>query len=478
MKLNMKTFILLLIINYFTFSETLELCKTCEINSFNQAFNLLSAGDTLFIKEDVYQGGISFSNLKGKENDFIHVIGKDNVIIEGGNTAMQLSDCEYVEFKNIVFQKQNLNGVNIDDAGTFESPTHHINFIDCTFRDIIGTGNNDLLKLSGLDTFLIYNCKFENGSPGGSAVDMVGCHSGTISQNFFENHGSNSIQCKGGTSEILIEKNYFLNGGARAINLGGSTGLAFFRPQDANYEASNLMVYSNIFVGGETPCAFVGSEGVEVFNNSIINPTKWIFRILQETVDEDRFIECGDNSLINNLFYVNSNISFTPVNIGSNTRPETFDISDNLFYNTDNQNWKPNLIDINSNYLNINPMINQDYTSLDTSSSLVSKGQYLENPKYDFNSKAFLNPRSIGAIEGGVELVSRVYNKSDIEYMWNGDFINFSSKVIISEIYIYDLLGKQVLNKKVNAKEFGIYLIRNNYLIILKGKNTFNLLIN
>jgi len=58
------------------------------------------------------------------------------------------------------------------------------------------SGNNDLLKLSGLDYFEIRNCEFRNGAEGGSGIDMVSCHHGIIQGNHFENLGSNSIQCK------------------------------------------------------------------------------------------------------------------------------------------------------------------------------------------------------------------------------------------------------------------------------------------
>ena len=84
---------------------------------------------------------------------------------------------------------------------------------------------------------------------GGSGIDMVGCHHGIIKGNYFENMGSNSIQAKGGTQHITIEGNFFRNGGQRPLNLGGSTGLPFFRPIDATFEAADIKVFSNIIVG-------------------------------------------------------------------------------------------------------------------------------------------------------------------------------------------------------------------------------------
>lgn len=200
------------------------------------------------------------------------------------------------------------------------------------------TGNNDLLKLSGVDDFEIRNCRFINGSPGGSGIDMVGCHNGLITKCRFENQGSNSIQAKGGTSDIRIEANFFKNGGQRAVNLGGSTGLAFFRQLDARYEAARLKVYSNVFTGSQAAVAFVGCIDSEVVNNTIFLPEKWVIRILQETVDVTRFFPCGNNVLRNNIVYRDDRVS-TDCNIGGNTNQQSFVFSNNLWYNPQNSGW-------------------------------------------------------------------------------------------------------------------------------------------
>ncbi len=89
------------------------------------------------------------------------------------------------------------------------------------------TGNNDLLKLSGVDDFEIRECVFEDGADGGSGVDMVGCHRGLFSRTRFIRMGSNAIQAKGGTRHITIHRCVFEPAGARSLNLGGSTGSPF-----------------------------------------------------------------------------------------------------------------------------------------------------------------------------------------------------------------------------------------------------------
>lgn len=437
-------YIFIILFAYTLNSETFQMCETCEINTLNSGFSLLNAGDTLFIQNGEYSGGNSYANLKGSKDNYIYIIGEnsENVIFKGNNTALQLSDCEYIQFENVTFSENVFNGVNIDDAGTYETPTHHINFINCTFRDMQNTGNNDLLKLSGLDNFLINGCSFINGSAGGSGIDMVGCHSGTITENEFLNMGSNSIQNKGGTSDIDITRNKFIDGGLRAINIGGSTGLEFFRPQSANYESKNIKIHSNLFFGSDAPFAFVGTINSEVINNTIVFPNRWLLRILQENTN-DGFEFVRDNKVINNIFLVNNSIQNTPINIGPNTLPETFEFKNNLYFNIDNPNWTLNTPSENENAIFEPPMLNIVDFILDSNSIANGKGYQVDEPKYDYYGSLFLNPRTIGAEEIG-KITSSIIKREDFSIVNTNEFILINSNKRVSKIELYNLLGKKV----------------------------------
>lgn len=309
-----------------------------------QAAAFAQPGDTILIFPHIYGGGNYIANLHGNTSAYIYFIGVDvnTVIFQGGGQAFHFSDVSYIHFENISITLQTANGMNIDDGGSFDTPAHHFRIKGCKFYNMGAQGNNDLLKMSGVDSFWIYNCIFLNGAGGGSGLDMVGCHHGWIFNNNFENMGSNAIQAKGGTQFIDIHTNYFKNCGQRTLNLGGSTGLQFFRPQNAPFEAADLNVFANVFIGSTAPIAYVGCVRTEVFNNTIINPGNWIIRILQETVDPDRFLPCGDNSFKNNIIWY-GNIS-THVNIGPNTAPNTFVFSHNLWFrHTNPSNSVPNL---------------------------------------------------------------------------------------------------------------------------------------
>ena len=218
-----------------------------------EAIVLAVPGDTIHFLKGIYPGGQIIKDLKGTAVDWITLYASvsDSVIIRGGSTSWQFTDPNYVRIEGFIFEEQTANGLNIDDGGTYSTPAHHVVFRNCIFRNIKATGNNDLMKLSGLDHFEIVACQFRNGSPGGSGIDMVGCHKGTIESCEFLNQGSNSVQAKGGSEHIRILRNKFVNGGQRSVNLGGSTGLPFFRPIGASFEAAHLEVYCNIFIGRE-----------------------------------------------------------------------------------------------------------------------------------------------------------------------------------------------------------------------------------
>lgn len=402
--------ILLLCSSFFPFmfslqATTLHVGTGFTYPNLSAAIAAVHPGDTIDIHAGTYPGGLFFANIQGAVDQWITIraFEDDIVIFEGGNNAIQLSDPAYLHIKGLIFQHQAGNGFNTDDGGAYATPAHHIIFEDCIFRDMAASGNNDLLKLSGLDHFEVRHCTFLNGAAGGSGIDMVGCHNGLIKGCYFENLGSNSIQCKGGSEYVRIESNFFRNGGQRTLNLGGNTGLQFFRPDTAHFEAAHLQVYANIFVGSWAPIAYVGAVYVEVVNNTIYQPENWVIRILQETVDPSRFLECGDNTFRNNIIYLGDNLS-TETNIGPNTRPESFTFSNNLWYNADSPNWNGPSIPVQevNGLIHDDPLLNDpdnDDFGIPANSPAAGAGIQVPDVTNDYYGHAYNNPPSIGAIE-------------------------------------------------------------------------------
>ncbi len=308
-----------------------------------QAVRAAQPGARILLAPGDYPGGVYLENIHGTAAAPIVIGAADPAQpprFVGGTEALHLSDVSYLELHNLVITGQTGNGLNLDDGGSFDTPAHHVTLANLVVLDIGPTGNHDGIKLSGLDDFVIRDCQLERWGDGGSGVDMVGCHRGLIEGCHFqarEGGGSNAIQSKGGTRDLVIRGNRFDNAGARAINIGGSTGLRFFRPQVGDlpvegFEAKDITVEGNVFIGSQAPLAFVGVDGAVVRFNTIVMPTKWALRILQETVLPE-FVPCRKGVFTDNIIVFRSDWwGEGGCNIGPNTAPETFRFARNVWF--------------------------------------------------------------------------------------------------------------------------------------------------
>ncbi len=305
----------------------------------------LTPGTTIVLAPGDYQGNSYVQGAAGTEQAPIVIAGADPnrppVFSEGGQ-AIHLADCSHLILKHLKITGFPGNGINIDDGGSFETPAHHITLENVTILQTGPEGNHDALKMSGVDHFTVRRCHFEGW--GGSGIDMVGCHHGVIEDcTFVGREGfsqSNAVQLKGGTENVLVQTCLFKNAGERAVNLGGSTGLQFFRPKVGDCEAKNITIAGNRFVGGSAPIAWVTADGGYVHHNTIVCPEDWILRILQETKDP-RFRPSHDGVFEDNLIIYNSRIRDF-VNVGPGTAPETFTFTRNAWHNLDGSR-KPTL---------------------------------------------------------------------------------------------------------------------------------------
>lgn len=434
--------------------------KKFEHTNLTSAARQSSPGDTILLTAGIYSGGEFIENLKGDADAYIFIKSApgDLVVFRGGTEAIHFVDAEFVVIDGLIFEAQTGNGVNIDDGGTYETPAKSIIIRNCHWRGMNATGNNDELKLSGVDDFVVEKCVFENGSAGGSLIDMVGCHNGKIINNIFRNAGSNSLQMKGGSSNIEILQNLFVNGGLRTLNIGGSTGLSYFRPKGINYEAKQIYVGSNVIVGSQASIAFVGAVECIVANNTLINPEKWFVRILQENVEG--FLKCSYNFFANNICYTEADLGVA-INIGPNTLPETFRFANNLWYKFHASNWRPNLpVQENGGIYGKDPEfanLPEGNFRLKSVSPAIGNGLVDFNlkipPIYDFDNIRFSNPPSIGAFEFAPSSVieSGIYFKNYPIFICSNELeidLNLEN-VLCPSVEIYDILGQRITSAKV-----------------------------
>ncbi|MCC7493369.1 MAG: right-handed parallel beta-helix repeat-containing protein [Fimbriimonadaceae bacterium] len=298
-------------------------------------------GTHLALAPGNYGGGWYLNDLHGNAAAPIVLAAADPArrpVFEGGSEGLHLTDCTHLVLDGLVVRGANGNGLNIDDGGTFDSPTHHLTLRRLLLEEVGPQGNRDGLKLSGLTDFSVEECVFRTWGDGGSGIDMVGCRNGSIRQCSFgpaRGDGANAIQAKGGSSAVTIQRCRFINAGGRALNLGGSTGLQFFRPRPAGYEARDLTVEGCFFEGSQAPLAFVGCDGATVRFNTFIQPTKWFARILQETTAPG-FVPCRNGIVADNVIVFSAaRWAEGGLNIGPQTAPETFRFARNLWYCSD-----------------------------------------------------------------------------------------------------------------------------------------------
>ena len=444
--------------------------KNGDYGSLSEAVSIVHPGDTLFLFPESHINNQYIENLHGTESKPIYILADTNrqAVFSGGNQAIHFVNVSWLDISGLVFEKQKINGVNIDDGGDYSTPSHHIRIEHCLWRGMDVSGNNDELKMSGVDSFSIRFNTFSNGSSGGSLVDMVGCHYGVFENNHFVNAGSNCIQAKGGTRYIKIYRNYFKNGGRRSINCGGSTDLPYFRPIDVGYEGKNIDIYSNIFIGSTAAIAFVTATECRFINNTVINPGRWIARVLQET-DDERFIECGNNIFSNNICYFNNDADHEGgINVGDNTHLEIFEFFNNLWYNTDNPLWNgPNYSFCHRNSIvNRNPMfvdIDNENFMLDSLSPAINSGKSYDGIEFDYYGKPFKTTRAIGAVEykpDNISSISRRNEKHDliISPALAGDYIILKGDSD-EDVFIYNITGECLLkvdkSLQTSSNDFG-----------------------
>lgn len=404
-KFRYLTLLIALLCSIHLWAQPITIGTGGDFTTLSDAESSLVPGDTVIILNQLFNDGTQFLvNVSGTSSDPIVIMAQTThgPVFQGGTEGIHLVNCNYLEIIGLVFDGQTGNGFNADDGGDYATPSTFLTFRDCIFRNIAQSGNHDLLKLSGVDNFLVTNCLFQNGNDGGAGIDMVGCHQSIIEDCVFDNCGVTGIQAKGGSEFILIRRNTFQNISQRAINAGGSTGLQFFRPplppnfMDA-FEAANIDIYANVFIGNWAPIAYVTAENVRVRNNTFYAPENWVMRILQETTNPG-FISCQNNEFSNNIVYLPSDL--TEVNIGPGTLPETFTMTNNLWYNASSNSWSPNLPVTDPNQIIDDPDFvdagNGNF-EIQLGSPAIGMGFPFGDPATDFLNLPFHNPPAIGA---------------------------------------------------------------------------------
>ncbi|MBN2070331.1 MAG: right-handed parallel beta-helix repeat-containing protein [Candidatus Krumholzibacteriota bacterium] len=338
----------------------------------------LPGGDTIYVHEGTYlneprAGGYQLYGEPDAWTYLMGVPGEDNPVFAAlptaGFTALH-SDwpaLNHFVLKRLTFKKTNptegAHNINIYSDDWDEEAVHHVVIDSCIFYN--QRVNSEMIKMAGVDNFVIRNC-YANGSNATSiAFAGVGCHNGEVVSCRIDSCMQGGIQFKGGSSEIVIRNNVINMASFTGVNMGGDTGTDHLRPsidemEEPTYEAKGIDVYSNVLIDCVVPFAFNTARDCRFYNNMVI--TTDLTRNaegLYESVGvvwirhtSDWCPNASRNCLVaNNIFYFNEvrngyqNIFFqltSDNNYDEDDYASTFRFHNNLWYCYENpaESWK------------------------------------------------------------------------------------------------------------------------------------------
>ncbi|TWT99857.1 hypothetical protein Pla108_08000 [Botrimarina colliarenosi] len=312
---------------------------------FATALAAAQPGDTISLRPGVYNGGhfragLTDVTIRGATGD---PHAPEEIVFRGGVNGIQLSDASGVTLEGLTFEQQSGNGINIDDGGTFATPSTNITLRNVTVRDMAASGNNDGVKLSGVTGFLLDRVKVFNWGASGSAIDPVGSHNGVIQNSHFRSvtltDNGSGVRPKGGRKNISVRSSLFeLPAGAgRALQAGGSTGSEFFRfiDGDSGYEADEITFVGNRVIGGSSSMNWVNIDGGVARYNDFRQPSRWAMRILNENPGAT-IIDTSNGVFTDNYVEYDGAAWSQAVNVGSEVNASSFTFARNKWRNTAN----------------------------------------------------------------------------------------------------------------------------------------------
>ncbi len=415
-----------------------------------------SNGDTIFVHEGTYSnepagGGYP---VYGKYGTYVYIMGVPgeakpvfNNDDTAGFTSVTSGNTPPHNFalKRLIYQKASLGAHNLNisawEVGDYPGPidegyVHNVIVDSCEFHN--ERENAEMIKMAGVDSFVISNCYFSASNEHVIGIAGVGCHVGEIYNNTIDSCLQGGIQFKGGSSAIVIRNNIVNMCAFTGINMGGDTGSDYFRPplvamETPHYEAKEIDCYSNVVIDCPVPFSFNTSRDCRFYNNMVITTDStrtseglyasvgvvWVRHTSNAVPGPSR-----DNIIANNIFYYNEvrsgykNIFFQyPENSGGDDDlyASSFKFYNNLWYCFENpsESWKDwtnggrwNTVDTLRNIFAEDPDLIVDPSSgirFPTNGELlVWQGTSITPPdgyEYrDFFGEMYTNPPPIGPI--------------------------------------------------------------------------------
>lgn len=303
------------------------------------ALKAAKPGDHIRLSQGPYKGGFYMENNKGTAEAPIRISGpspeKPAVFKDDARGILMGVSVQYLEIENIHITRSAGHGLQFDEGGKKDFSCHHITVRHVRIDNIGPKTGICSIKVAGVSDFTVVDSTFEKWGDGGLAVDGVGCRNCTVERCLFLPDNGCAVMFKGGSEDVMIRNCVFNDSGDRAINVGGSTGIPYFRPKPQGFEARNTTIEGNVFIGTNSPVAFPNTDGAVMRFNTIYVPKRWAFRILQETVRDD-FTPSRNVRIEDNIIAFKSKQWLDGgINIGPKTAPQTFTFARNAWFCVD-----------------------------------------------------------------------------------------------------------------------------------------------
>jgi hypothetical protein len=250
-----------------------------------QAFADAKPGDTIVLAAGIHKssgGRIRLLNSGTAEN-WIHVKGAD-----GSRPRIDMAVLGEVQIAGSYVCLENVEIVNglsnnlhiVPETGDQK----YVIVRNCRITSL-ASGPGAAIKVqsnekvgASLDYVYIENNDV-SGSIDNAVIDGVGVRHGICRGNDVHDPkpGAHGIFYKGGSSNVVIEKN-LVRGirGNVALQIGGNTGAQYFDPANGDHEVVNQVVRNNVIVDcNDTAIEFRGAKGAKVYHNTIITQTTY-----------------------------------------------------------------------------------------------------------------------------------------------------------------------------------------------------------
>jgi hypothetical protein len=186
-----------------------------------KAFRMLHRGDTLMLRGGTYIEKVSVTGIQGTSDAWITVkpYNSEKVIINGGSLfglgIFQFGDgCKFIRVTGLEFTKANYAGIYISNGEITDIKIDNCSINNCQSSGVYAYSNLYPTKCVRRIEFAYNKVTNVNNGKAGSptwspqeAISYSGVIGGSIHHNTLSKYGKEGIDCKSGTSDVLVHHN-------------------------------------------------------------------------------------------------------------------------------------------------------------------------------------------------------------------------------------------------------------------------------